>query len=216
MLRWRARSRSGQKSTISIGTLLLEMMSVILGVLLALGAAAWKENRNHRIAAETAQAKIIAEVQKTLEDLSENLADNTARADSLEAVKARIDEAGGVWREEGRPPLGFDYTILSQTAWETAKITESIQHMDADFVDFASVVYGLLDLYLLHAHNLIAQRGTVAYNTHSQEVAQVEAHLFNLHFLNKVGEAYVQLVDVFLETYDPDYEPARTAPDETT
>lgn len=215
MLRWRARSRSGHRSTISIGTLLLEMISVILGVLLALGAAAWKENHDHRIAAETAQTKIIAEVQKTLEDLNENLADNTARADSLEAVKARVDEAGGVWRESGFPPLGFDYTILTQTAWETAKITESIQHMNPEFVDFASVVYGMLDLYLLHAHNLIAQRGTVAYNARGQEVAQVEAHLFNLRFLNKVGEAYVRLVEVFLETYEPDSEASPLASPET-
>lgn len=210
MLRFRLRGASLPK--VPAGQLLLEMLSVVIGVLLALGAAAWKENRDNQHIADAAKAKIIAEVQQTLIEVSDDIELNGVRLDTLNAVQGRVQAAGNVWTEPNRLSLGFSYSILSQTAWEAAKVTDAIQHMDPEFVDLASVVYGMVDLYLLHAHNLIAQRGTVAYNATGQEIAQVRAHSFNLTFLNVIGQNYVQLAQNFLETHDPTYEPP--TPDE--
>lgn len=208
MLRFRMRGPSMPK--VSAGQLLFEMLSVVIGVLLALGAAAWKEGRDNRRIADAAQAKIIAEVQKTLINVEDDISLNTVRADSLSAVLGRVRAAGNVWPDSQPLSLGFSYSILSQTAWEAANVTNALQHMDPEFVDTASTVYGMVDLYLMHAHNLIAQRGTVAYNAVGQEIAQAQAHSFNLAFLNLIGQNYVQLAQDFLEAYDPTYEPPST------
>lgn len=119
--------------------LALEAASVIFAVLVALAVDEWRgERANHEIAnrALTGIAKEIEVNQRELRGTHEENEDFLARLDS--AISANATGASA----------GFQYALLSASAWETAQITRATSYVDYDLVQSLARTYELQSLFI--------------------------------------------------------------------
>lgn len=124
--------------------LILEAVSVVFAVLLALGVDEWRETRSRNALAERARASI-------LEEIRSNEAELRRTRDANRALQQKIEETLlEVQRREGEPSLelNFQIALLSSASWQTAQMTQAANFLDFDWVRRVSNVYELQDLYL--------------------------------------------------------------------
>jgi hypothetical protein len=122
----------------------LETFSVVLGIVLALGANAWHDRRAHRAAACEALSAIESELASNDSSLRAKLPYHSAMRDSLAAVVSRTHgstvpngfRAVANWN-------GLNPTQLLDDAWQTARSTQELQYLPYDLVIRLSRTYAM-------------------------------------------------------------------------
>jgi len=122
-----------------IPQLALEAASVIFAVLVALAVDEWRgERANHEIAIR-ALTGIANEIEVNRDELRGTHEENgnfLARLDSALSSGATAASAG------------FEYALLSASAWETAQITRATSYVDYDLVQRLARTYELQSLFI--------------------------------------------------------------------
>jgi len=156
----------------TLGRIVLEVFSIVLGVLLALALSEWQEQRNNEDRAAMALANVRAELMSNL-DLLEVVGPNNKRAvDSI--------TAGGDEDED-------DSTIvpavqLRTSAWQTLSSTGLSNFTDYDLLIELSQLYSMIDVYRQTAYSLIdSNMGMAATATAMGET--VDNDLYSENFL---------------------------------
>jgi hypothetical protein len=110
--------------------LALETFSVVLGIVLALGANAWHDARVHRQSACEALRVIRSELASNDSTLRAKLPYHTAMRDSLAALLARTH---GAVVPTGLRAIdnwsGLQPSPLLDDAWQTARATQDLQYL---------------------------------------------------------------------------------------
>ncbi|WP_439107310.1 hypothetical protein [Congregibacter sp.] len=75
----------------SLKTILLEVFSIVLGVMLALGVSEWQQEREYAQLAETALANVALELESNLEDLTRIHENN---AETIDRAEVDTDDQG--------------------------------------------------------------------------------------------------------------------------
>ena len=127
----------------ALWTFALEVVLIVLSVLLALGLNAWREARSDAARAE-----------RVLEALRAEIAYNRAQIAQIAAYHARVDEAidtlvPSLWvgAEPGPEtlfevaPEGLSVRLLETTAWELARSTGTLTHLDFELAADLSRLY---------------------------------------------------------------------------
>ena len=118
--------------------LLFEFLSIVVGVLLALGVNEWREDRNDRRRARQALINITREIEANLAHLSEVHRNNSAYMAALEKVP-----------QEPVPSRSFQAAWgLQSTAWEAARDSGALSNVEYSTVLAISQVYQFQGTYL--------------------------------------------------------------------
>jgi hypothetical protein len=107
--------------------LLLEVVSVVFAVLLALGVDEWRDARARRDLAERALAAVAGEIRSNADELRETAPAHAALRERTARTLATLDG-------EGRVDLAVDYGIplLTSAAWRTACWSSSTEWARSD------------------------------------------------------------------------------------
>ena len=121
----------------SIKTLLIEVFSIVLGVLLALGLSEWSEDRQHRAQANIALANILLELESNETLLVAIHDNNTATITAMKAASPGEEQN-----------LNFIPGLqLQDTAWEAFLSTGLSNYANYDDVLALSQLYSIQDIY---------------------------------------------------------------------
>jgi hypothetical protein len=133
------RNVSGHRK-LPIQTLLIEVFSIVLGVLLALGMNEWREQRAHQSQVKAALQNISHELRSNLEMLTTIHENNTATVDAI--AKSGEAEADTADNRTFIPGLQ-----LRKTAWETLQSTGVSNYADYETMLQLSGTYSMQGVY---------------------------------------------------------------------
>lgn len=122
--------------------ILIEVVSVVFAVLLALGLNHWRESNAEKELAERALKNVVIEIRDNIETLENDADDYVARIDTLKITRKRM-EAGEV------DDFDFGYTcpVLSNSAWKVANSTAAVKDMNLEIVMNLSEIYIFQDMF---------------------------------------------------------------------
>ena len=125
-----------------LANILIEVFSVVLAVLLALGVNEWRTNKNNKDLGLAAFEKIIKEVENNKNKVETLLVNHKNILTDIDSVIAKLKRRNG--------DITFGQIIFetpSSTAWEAAKITTAINYLDYDKVEKITTVYATQKVY---------------------------------------------------------------------
>jgi hypothetical protein len=131
---------------LSFKALAIEVTSIVVGVLLALGLSEWSEERKYREQAEIALDNIASEIRANHKLLT------TIHDNNMATLQAMSDERD--------PDAGEDRNFipglqLYETAWETFLSTGLANYASYDRVLVLSQVYAIQEIYKLTGRQLV-------------------------------------------------------------
>jgi hypothetical protein len=135
----------------------LHLLTVILGILIALSLEGLLEWHHHRSLAEEARANLTAEIQENRRHLTAGL---TAAPDAEQRLKATIAAMEAYRKNRGddrasRLDWSFGLLPLPATAWSTATSTGALSYMNY------SEVQGYTRVYVIQEEFLTLQQNTL-------------------------------------------------------
>jgi hypothetical protein len=165
----------------------LEAFSVVFAVLVALGVDQWREDRENAQLADQAIQSIVTEIRSNQEEFA-------AANEANRAVIARLQEAASdpELRELG---VQFEYSLLSEAAWQTAQMTRA-----AHFIEYETVqrVARLYDLQALFDEG---QAGMLEFISGMGELASTEPTRIPVLMLGRL-QVVMELGDGLTQAYD--------------
>lgn len=149
--RRRGQPRSRWTQAASLRQLAIELVTIVVGVLLALALNEWRDTRNERLQAETALRNVAAELESNLQILETLHANNRATVELLSSQSGELsaDEDGG--RRNFTPGLQ-----LRETAWSTLLNTGVANRIEYDKLLVLSSTYAVQKIYKQTGSQLLA------------------------------------------------------------
>ena len=173
-----------------IQTLLIEVFSIVLGVLLALAMNEWREQRSHQSQAESALQNISNELRSNLELLTLLHENNTV---TLSAMSAEQDA------EPDEDRNFIPGLQLRETSWETLLSTGVSNYVKYETMLMLSETYSMQSIYKQTGMQLTeAAMNVAAYATVSG--TDVNNEHFQSQFINYF-EILVSIEGVLLKSY---------------
>ena len=134
----RPATNSGSDRKITAKALVIEVMSIVIGVLLALGLSEWSEERNHQTQAKIALENIATELRSNHELLT------IIHENNLVTLQAMHE---GPETDEGDDRSYIPGLQLRKTAWEAFLSTGLSNYVSYDTVLMLSEMYAIQDVY---------------------------------------------------------------------
>lgn len=175
------------KQYINAPQLIIEVLSIILAVFLALAVNRWKENYDHEKTADIALKSIIGELKSNSKDLTTVMPLHISLRDTIQKISRNR-------KRDHNYALNFTPAFLKKTAWETAISTQAVMYMDYEIVSKLSSVYNYQEAYFQTNNNYIQSTFTLDYFDRSKENAQLEATY-------SIVSAFVALEELLLKEY---------------
>ena len=186
--------------------LFLEIFSVLLGVLIALGVNEWRAKQaslemtrsvldNIRGEIFSNRAGIEADIEANEEQLSQIM-------DSMAELKTLAAESG----ENGAEPtigarFGFSQELLSRTAWDTALLTQAVQNMDLAMMQELSGIYQLQDVYMQQGSQALELLGSLDFQEKAGTRASFRVFRFRLQTSQRIGRDLIKAYSEFLDSH---------------
>lgn len=128
----------------SSGRLLVEFVAIALAVFLGLWANEWWEGRENAALARRALADVRTEVERNRMVMAERAEYHESVLPRLETVAERVRRTGAFDPAGDAPlPRGLHFPILTDAAWESARVTGALEHIDFSTVSLIAAVYSL-------------------------------------------------------------------------
>lgn len=155
--------------------LLLEAVLIIFAVLVALAVDEWNDGRELRTQVERAGAAVEAEIRANRDELHSSGPTVQALHDSVAAGVARLRGGGRIESTH----LGAELPEFSNAAWETARVTGVVAHMDYPRVLEVARLYQTQELAAEARDRLLATLGgLVARGMEEELLTQLQGELF--------------------------------------
>jgi len=174
--------------------ILIEAASVVLALLLALGASAWHERNQDIERAQTARAAILAELRNNRTELGKNREATTRNLAILNEMAKDESSAKG---QSAR--LDVPLALLSEAAWRTAQSSQALRNADYAWTIEISKCYELQGLFMQMqwlALEQLADVEKVKIDTKADIARQLQGR-FNIlsNLSTNLEQAYVELLD---------------------
>jgi len=174
--------------------ILIEAASVVLALLLALGAGAWHERNQDIERAQTARAAILAELRNNRTELGKNREATTRNLAILNEMAKDESSAKG---QSAR--LDVPLALLSEAAWRTAQSSQALRNADYAWTIEISKCYELQGLFMQMqwlALEQLADVEKVKIDTKADIAKQLQGRFNILSNLSaNLEQAYVELLD---------------------
>lgn len=122
--------------------ILIEVVSVVFAVLLALGLNHWREDLGEKKLAQQAFKNIVIEIKSNIRSLEDEEEDYQNQIDAL-LEQRKLLETG----EKKGFSFGYNHPVLSNSAWTIANSTGAIKDMDLDVVLELSELYIFQEMF---------------------------------------------------------------------
>ncbi len=165
------------------------LLTVILGILIALSLEGLIEWHHHRSLAEEARSNLTAEIRENRQLLAGGLPAAPAAEQRLKATIETIEAYRKDRRDDRTSKLDWSFGLfpLSATAWSTASSTGALSYMDYSEVQGYTRAYVLQDEFLTMQQNALGKwldlqkwlarrdsKGSLS-NLNNEELSEVEA-----------------------------------------
>lgn len=131
------------KRNIAYKKLLFEFISVSFAVFLGLMLNQWKDSYNDRKLVKQSLTNINIEIESNSKKVQEMLDSHKYLLSKVENILTHI--------EKGSIPMdsigNINFLLINSTAWETAKLTQAIAHMDINIVSKIAGIYEYQNYY---------------------------------------------------------------------
>ena len=117
--------------------LTFEFLSIVVAVVLAMGLTEWRQNALNKKQAEVSFQNILKEIDKNFEDL---VADSADIAEDLMEIGKWIATDRN-YRDTLDFSVNFALSFLNSSAWEVAKLNQSLTFLDQKKVQDISEIY---------------------------------------------------------------------------
>lgn len=184
-----------------IGKLLMEFVSVVFAVLLALGLNHWREERANQELADKALTNIFIEVFTNKNDLEEQFPIYEENIASVGVYKAEYDSGKG-----GYYSLKFNLPVLSKAAWNVANSTGAIKDVDLTLLMELSDMYAFQDVIQTNSLNYLETMNSLSYKKDENAEAIVNANYDQLKLMKSWSEQLHAGYLNILEVYGPQYQ----------
>ena len=122
--------------------ILVEVFSVVLAVLLALGVNEWRTNKNNEDLGAAAFEKVVKEVERNRSKLDTLLVNHREILVEIDSVISKLK------RNSNEISFGqINFETPSSTAWEAAKLTTAVNYLEYDRVEKITSVYSTQKVY---------------------------------------------------------------------
>lgn len=177
-----------------------EFLSIVIAVVLAMGLTEWRQDiLDHRQAEESYQ-NIIEEIQNNHNNLlpdSANMVRSILGIDDW--LKTSTDYRDTI--EE----MSYELKLLSKSAWEVAKMNQSLTFIDNQRVLNASIVYEFHDLYATSGRDAFASLRDLQKvdNTSPEYVGEMKALRVSLTLTYNALLGYLEISRRVLKSANP-------------
>jgi hypothetical protein len=127
---------------------LFHMLTVVLGILIALaldGIVTWA---HHRVLVREARANIATELRNNKETIEKAVPEIQARQKQLQDVVSKIEEIEKSRKLSGKLGYSFASYELYSTAWKTASVSGAVTHMEYEQLKDYTDAYDLQQDFL--------------------------------------------------------------------
>lgn len=175
--------------TFKLSTVVVEALSIVLAVLLALGVDEWREGRSQQRQADSALVNVVKEIkanQVILEKIHEN---------NVETVKTIAEGQGGAEAAGEDEDRSFIPGIqLRETAWESLLSTGTANYVDYDIILELSETYSVQRVYKDTSSQLIRSSMNVA-----AYAAALGTDTDNAHYESQFADYFEMIIAVETE-----------------
>jgi hypothetical protein len=132
----------------SAKTFAIQVGTVLLAILIALGLQAAVQWTRHRALVRDARTNIAAEIEKNKATVEKAVATIPRTEDELKAIIAAMQQLEDGREFGGELRFGFTNYNLPSTAWKTAASSGAVTHMDYDELTRYTALYDLQQDFL--------------------------------------------------------------------
>lgn len=179
----------------SLPALAVEFVSIVLGVLLALGLSEWAEEREHQALASSALVNVAQEIDTNLETLV-LIHDNNV--ETIEILKASADS------ESDQTRSIIPGLQLQETAWEALVAAGHSSYIEYDTLLTLSATYSLQEVYKHTATQLADAAMSATAHSVALGTALDDRHFQEqfMGYFELLTQIEAQLLDAYRDTLD--------------
>lgn len=172
---------------------LVEVVSVVFAVLVALGFDEWRQHRELDQRAEAARTAVLAELRSNRDDLNGSEAGMRAMSDTLRAaiaaMSARAPSGVGLH-------LNLDLPDFSEAAWRITQGSEAATRLELGWLIRVSRAYELQETYDVMRQEVVHTMATI----NAEDPGTVLPHLLGelgilLQYQDQLDARYAALLD---------------------
>lgn len=183
-----------------IGKLLMEFVSVVFAVLLALGLSHWRQTAAEEKLAEKALVNVFLEIYRNQKDVADEMISYQERLKKVQVYKDAYDNG-----DEVKYSLGFNIPLLSNAAWNVANSTGAVKDFDQELLLELSSLYAFQEMYQKNGIEYMQHMNTVEFKKRENARAIIDSNYGQLRTFEQwskiLSDAYLQ----FVSTYGPGY-----------
>ncbi|REE02140.1 hypothetical protein [Marinoscillum furvescens] len=182
---------------ISIPNLIIEFVSVVFAVLLALGLNAYKQSLDNEATATALKEAIISECHQNYLKTDSLLTNNSEYSVLLDSL-VQLDS-------EDIPyvPFFYHFELLTHGAWEAAQRSNAVQDLDPQFLLDAADIYHTQQFYTDFAASFFSNVGT--FLAHQNSLDQSNMALAMYYYTGVLNNSVDDLrlkYEEFLDKYE--------------
>ncbi len=178
--------------------LLIESLFIVMALLGALAIDEWREERQKKELAEIAEKAVVEEMKENREQLDSRQVSHKAM---LEELKKNMER----WKKDStdKPEFDFNYSmaLLSGAAWDSARMTQSVQYMPLKRVSNYSKIYHFQQVFIDNQNHLIDKVMTLGELEEDQYRTFTQGVIHRIEILIEINEslvsAYQKAIDEF-------------------
>ncbi len=184
---------------ISIPQLLIEFVSVVFAVLLALGLNSYKQRMDARQDARNIKASILTECRENLRKVDSVLKNNGEYSEYLDSLIQLDPEAvTGV-------AFAYNFELLTSSAWEFAQNNPAVNNIEQQFILDAADIYQALDFYTDFATSFFKNMSIfLSQQNQLREYDMALAMYYSIGTMNNSATDIQEMLNDFLEDYGKD------------
>jgi tetrahydromethanopterin S-methyltransferase subunit F len=164
--------------------ILVEVISVVFAVLLALGLNHWREEKANEALAEKALQNIIIEIKSNIENIDSDVEEYEVIYDTLVARKKRLTNG-----TKTNMSLSYNHPILSSSAWKIANTTGAVKDMDIEVMMDLSDLYTFQEIFQKNGFEYFSSFTSLDAQKKENELAFLDSFLKQISILKSWGKS---------------------------
>jgi len=183
------------KLNLSPWQIIIEFISVVFAVLLALGLNSYKQNRDLIKESQTLQRKILAECERNASELDSVMSKNQSYLNYLDSLQGISTELDGF-------TISFSSELLTKSAWVYTQTSPAFTELNESFLEDAARLYEMQNYFMQVSNEMFQNIGEMLLA--SEEIPPSTMLLTCSYFLDnivKTGNELEELYSGFLDKY---------------
>jgi len=181
---------------LSIKRLALEVIFLVIAVFVALAVdEAWEDHENIE-SADLALSRIFQELEWNHDLIAQENERHGIELSRIQPLVDRLDTQAS-FPEDFDPDLAFQISILRDTAWRSAQLTDVLRYLPYEQVQKLAAVYSLQELYRNQSTQIFNYQGNVEFIGAGPEI-QLRSAFQGLVKIYAIEEALLSAYSQFL------------------